>query len=81
MYWQESAIFQISTYMYYVSHADCGENKKQRVLVLLSTVLKVRSIQNEFMKSFFLPDCQPKIPQISALPFNKLPGQKSLDSK
>ena len=29
------------------------------------------------MRSLFLPKCQPKISQISALPSNKPPGQKS----
>ena len=28
--------------------------------------------QNEFMRSSFLPKCQPKVIRISALPFNKL---------
>ena len=32
---------------------------------------------NEFMKSSFLPKCQPEIWRISALPSNKLPEQKS----
>ena len=40
--------------------------------------LKVSSIQNESMRSSFLPKCQPNILRISALPSNKLPGQKSL---
>ena len=36
--------------------------------------LKVSSIQNESMRSSFLPKCQPNILRISALPFNKLSG-------
>ena len=31
------------------------------------------------MRSSFLPKCQPKIARSSALPYNKLPGQKSLN--
>ena len=44
-------------------------------------MLKVSLIQNEFMRSSFLPKIikfQPKITEIFALPSNKLPGQKSL---
>ena len=40
------------------------------------SLLKV--IQNEFMRSSFLPECQPKVLRISALPSNKLQGLKSL---
>ena len=41
--------------------------------------LKVSWIQNELMRSFF-PRFQPQIWSISALPSNKLPGQKSFKS-
>ena len=47
-------------------------------LLLCRYLLKVSWIQNEFMRSSFLPKYQPKITEISALPSNKLPGQKSL---
>ena len=33
-----------------------------------SYILKVSWIQNEFMRSSFLPKCKPKITRISALP-------------
>ena len=36
-------------------------------------------MQNEFMRSSFLPKCQPKFLRISVLPSNELPGQKSLE--
>ena len=38
------------------------------------THVKVSWIQNEFVRSLFLPKCQPKIWRISALPSNQLPG-------
>ena len=34
----------------------------------VESLLKVSYIQNEFMRSSFLPKCQPKILRISALP-------------
>ena len=34
-------------------------------------------MQNTFMRSSFLPKCHSKFTRISALPSNKLPGQKS----
>ena len=47
------------------------------LLNFVQRTLKVSSIQNEFMRSSFLPKCQPKITKIPALTSNKLPGQNS----
>ena len=63
--------FQTSTKMWWLKVA-----KSQKFFSIF--VLKVSWIQNKFMRSSFLPKFQPKIPNISALPSNKLPGQKSI---
>ena len=47
-------------------------------IVYCAALLKVGKFQNEFMKSSFLPKCEPNIVRISALYSATLPDQKSL---
>ena len=53
-------------------------SKRIHICKWISLVIKVRKIQNAFMRSSFLPKYQPKITKLSALPSYELPGQKSL---
>ena len=60
--------YLITPFSYNEKCTEFDLDDQQKTLILSVLELKVSQIQNEFMRSAFLPKCKPKIKRISALP-------------